>query len=255
MAEKKRRNIDDINNALRPRMRSLAHGVGGVTVVLPPHTHAASQITLDPNSDIGGYLDAFDVQTGMEELDTEKLARSGAQPMLGALDMNHFDVDNVLDLEVEGDVNMTGATGNLNMAGGVGFAILNLVRRITMAGIGLIENVLKIDFTGSGIGDGVIDQPRVIHMAGDDDDNEARIDGLERVVFNDEPSKSVVDYPSVVKFNPNVAPGDQAYTPGQVGWSTLERTLVADVDGFDSSDEVKIALGWTVFQCVDGTAE
>ena len=93
--------------------------------------------------------------------------------MLGALDMNHFDVDNVLDLEVEGDVNMTGATGNLNMAGGVGFAILNLVRRITMAGIGLIENVLKIDFTGSGIGDGVIDQPRVIHMAGDDDDNEA----------------------------------------------------------------------------------
>lgn len=89
---KRERTIDQTYNALRPRLRNLAKGVGGVTVVIPAHTHAASQISFDPNTDDGGYLDAFDVQTALEELDFEKLARSGVQPMLGSLDMNGFNI-------------------------------------------------------------------------------------------------------------------------------------------------------------------
>jgi hypothetical protein len=56
-------------------------------------------------------------------LSDEKLARDGSQTMLGALDMNHFDVANADDIEAEGtvtvaeDLAMTGAAGLANVSG------------------------------------------------------------------------------------------------------------------------------------------
>jgi len=109
-----------------------------------------------------------------------------------------------------------------------------------------IDNILNAHVVG-GVGDGVIDGVRVIHMAGDDDDGEARIDGLERTIFNDEPTKSVIENPSVVKFNPAVtADADTTPALGQLSYDTQERTLVTYVtaDGCVSFD-----VSW---HCVGG---
>lgn len=212
--------------AARRRLQTLGTAQIPAPVTITAHRHHASEIDVTPNDTTGGLMAADDVQEALEEHDVEKLARSGVQPMLGNLDMGDFAIFDVL---------------NLTFMGGVGAAIVNLVRRITMTGIGLIEQVRKIDFTGSATGEGIIDQPRVIHMDGDDNDNEARIDGLERVVFNDEPTKSVIENPSTIEWNVAVTPGsDTTHTEGQTSWSDVEGVLQSDV----AVEDVRVTKGW-----------
>jgi hypothetical protein len=164
------RDIDAIYYALRPRLL----GLTTVAVAAPqppaPHTHSADEITFEPALNIAGD----DVQEGMEELDTENLARDGTQAMLGHLNMNGYQIYNIL---------------NLLVTGGLGSAIVSAVRVLT--------------------------------MAGDDDDNEARIQALERVIFNSEPTKSVIENPSRLEWNTNVTPGGHyAIETGRMSWST-----------------------------------
>lgn len=184
-----RGDIDTLRNALRPRM--LMQG-GGAPVAAPttiaPHTHSADQITAEPET-VTALLGGDDVQEDLEELGVEKLARSGEQPMLGSLDMNHFDVANVRDAEVESDLTMSGP-----------------------------------------VGEAVINGPRVVHLVGDHVDDEAKIDGLERVVFNAEPTASSIEAPSRLDMNVAVVAGvDYSPAEGRVSWDAVEGTLCAFV--------------------------
>ena len=145
----KRREIDRIYTALRPRLgRS---GGGGVyvppTVTIPPHTHSADQI----NSNASTLVAADDVQEAIEELDSEKLARSGVQPWVGPdpLDMDHFSVVNVDDADIEG----TATVG---------------------------EDVVLTE----GVGGAKVTGPRVLTMAGDEADGEGRIEAVNGIAFN-----------------------------------------------------------------------
>lgn len=228
MAKSKQKGIDGIYTALRPRLRNLAQGVGGVTVVIPAHTHAASQITFDPNTDLGGFIDAFDVQTGMEELDTEKLARSGAQPMLGALDMNHFNVDNVDNLEVETDASIG---DDLTVIGG----------DATISAGDLV-------FSGA-IGSAQAQNVRIIVMEGAATDDEAKIENLERLLFNNTDGYSVIDQVRRIKW---AVDGDDVADYGDFGWSAEEHmavvaTELADYDNPDPGTANAVwPMGWNV---------
>ena len=248
----KRRDIDRIYNAIRPRLNPKARTGAAVVGTLPAHTHSADQITSEEAGDIA----ATDVQDALAEVASEKLARDGSQTVTGDLDHDHHSLVNVHDADIEGTATVG---GEIVQTGPIGSATVQGTRKITMAGIGLIEAVLKLDFTGAGVGDGIIDQPRVIHMAGDDDDDEARIDGLERTVFNDEPTKSVIQNPSVVQFNPAVSAGvDTVHQEGQVGWDAVERTLVQDAEpaAYDSGTEhPRLSLGWAVINCINGSGD
>jgi len=204
--------VDSIYNALRPRMKNIA-GSGGLSTTVPPHTHHASTIVVDPEP-VDALLSADDSQEAHQELGMEKLARSGEQTWLGPqpLDMNHFDVSNVRDAEIESD---------LTMSGPVGQAIIN--------------------------------NPRVVHMAGDHVDDEAKVDGLERVVFNNEPTASSIESPSRIDLNVGVEAGiDYTATEGRVSWDTLEDVLVAYVAS--GAGVVVIALGWAASIAVNGSS-
>jgi hypothetical protein len=92
-----------------------------------PHTHPSEDIT-----HVGsGYIAANDVKEAIEELDNEKLARSGAQDMLGNLDMGGNEI---------GDLK------NLLFTGGVGAAFIDAVRTIYMTGAGEVFGVKLIEF-------------------------------------------------------------------------------------------------------------
>lgn len=246
--------IDAQYTAIRLRMTALSAAAAPPSNVVPPHGHAAANITFDETqSDSSGRMAADDVQEAIEELDSEKLARSGEQPMLGNLDMNHHDVNNVNDLEVEDDINMTGAGGNLTMSGANGSAQIVGVRQIEMVGDNGesdINGVRDISFVGD-VGEGVINQPRVIHMDGDDDDGEARIDGLEAVIFNDEPTKSYIDEVSRIKYNKLVEAG-VSYSAGEghSSWDTLEDILVVYVAS--GAAVVAVAFAWSVNMVMNG---
>jgi len=219
----KRRGRDFESNylAMRRRMQSLGTVVIPAPTTIGPHTHSADTITFEPYS----LLAADDVQEALQEHDDEKLARSGVQPMQGDLNMDDglgpWEIDNIK---------------NLNMSGGVGAAILNLVRRIVMTGIGWIENVKRIHFTG------------------DDVDGDALIDGLERVVFNNEPTKSLIQNPSAIQLNTAVTPGtDTSYLTGQLSWSDIEKTAQADL--FSGDYIVRGTLGWVFLRWSNGAGQ
>jgi hypothetical protein len=192
---------------------------------------------VDPEP-VDALLSADDSQEAHQELGMEKLARSGEQTWLGPqpLDMNHFSIDNIDDADIEG----TATVGeNIQMTGSIGTAIVNNVR--------------------------------VVHMTGDDGDSEARIDGLDRVVFNAEVTQGVVQDPSRIDFNAAVAVphesegaypggvGDYAAREGTVSWDAGEDTLVAHVvvgtqwvDDPVYEDKLRvapIALGWGMRVC------
>lgn len=173
--------------------------------------HPASSVTVTPYN----LLAATDVQVALQEHDDEKLARSGVQDMLGNLDMGGNEIQDTKDL---------------TFTGGVGDARIDDVRKIDMTGIGQIVDVKLLDMTGSAVGEGIIDDPRVIHMDGDHVDDEAKIDGLERVVFNNEPTASSIEEVSRVEYNTGVTAAS-SYTPaeGISSWDTLEDTLVVHV--------------------------
>jgi len=247
------RQIDRIVTAARPRIlqRGYSSGGSGGTGTIPAHTHPASAVSFEA----AGDLASTDVQNALEEVAEEKLARDGHQPMTGDLDLDHYDILNIFDAEVENDLTVR---RNIEMTGGVGFALINAVRRITMAGIGLIENVLKIDFTGAGVGDGVIDQPRVIHMDGAPADDEAKIDGLERIVFEGTDNASTIEQPNRIFFETtngdiDADVGTDADAEGHVGWSAEERMFSAITEdspyntgeGFVGKNAI-FPMGWVV---------
>jgi hypothetical protein len=71
----------------------------------PGASHTASEIINVPY----GHIASTNVQAALNELDDEKLARDGSQTMLGNLDMNHNNVNNVNNIEVEADATFSGA--------------------------------------------------------------------------------------------------------------------------------------------------
>ena len=197
--------------ATRRRLQSLGTVIVPAPTTIPPHTHHAIEIISEPEP-VTALLDGVNVQEVEEELGYEKLARSGEQPWLGPdpLDMNHFDVTNVADAEIESDLTMSGP-----------------------------------------VGEAIVNGPRVIHMAGDHVDDEAKVDGLERVVFNNEPTASSIEQPSRVDLNIGVEAG-VSYTAaeGRVSWDTLEDVLVAYVAS--GAGVVAVALGWGAVIAANG---
>ena len=197
--------------ATRRRLQSLGTVIVPAPTTIPPHTHHAIEIISEPEP-VTALLDGVNVQEVEEELGYEKLARSGEQPWLGPdpLDMNHFDVTNVADAEIESDLTMSGP-----------------------------------------VGEAIVNGPRVIHMAGDHADDEAKVDGLERVVFNNEPTASSIEQPSRVDLNIGVEAG-VSYTAaeGRVSWDTLEDVLVAYVAS--GAGVVAVALGWGAVIAANG---
>jgi hypothetical protein len=115
-----------------------------------------------------------------------------------------------------------------------------------------IDDIKSARFSGA-VGEGLIDLPRVIHMAGDHTDDEAKVDGLERVVFNDEPTASSIEVVSRIETNTGVEAGvDYTAAEGTVSWDTLEDVLIAYVAS--GSGVVVLALGWAATIAMNGAA-
>jgi hypothetical protein len=185
----KRRDIDATYNALRPRLGKISvSGGGSGSTTLPAHTHAASVITVVA----AGNIAADDAQEALEELDSEKLARDGTQTMLGDLDMNHYDIINIVDADIEGnatvglDIIQTGPEGSARITGNRG-----------------------LDMSGSNSAEGVIEGPRVISMQGFEAEAEARIEDVKAVAW-----VAVTPTPEV----------------GRMAWDETEDTIVVFVD-------------------------
>jgi len=144
------------------------------------------------------------------EISPGYLIIDGSRTMTGALNMGHHSIVDADDADIEG----TATVGeDVTLTEGVGGAIVSGVRKL--------------------------------HLAGDDADGEALIDGAERIQFNNEPTKSVIENPSTVEFNAAVTPGtDTTYGEGQVSWSDVEHTLVADAD----RSAARFPLGMTVLR-------
>lgn len=211
-----------------------------------PHTHHDSEITHTP----AGFIAGDTVEEALNELDDEKLARSGAQPMLGDLNMNNNDILNVYNLFFSGPVGqaiidavrtiyMTGAgeiTGVklIDMSvSGAGEGVIYEVRHINMNGIGRVDDIREGLYFDSNPGEGLIDGPRLINMEGNDFDLEARIQNLNRIGWN----TTVVS--------------DDNYTPeeGRESWDETENDLVTYIQSGTDPQVVKIALGWDVLMC------
>lgn len=206
--------------------------------------HPATAIT----NTAAGLIAATTVQAALNELDGDKLARSGEQTWVGPskLDMNHFGVDNIDDADIEGTATVGEDVIFTEGAGGAKVTDLRALDfKSTATGEALITGVRGANFNQAVQGEGVIDQPRAIHMAGDDDNNEARIDGLERAKFNNEPTKSVIEGPSRLEWNTGVEAG-VSYTAaeGQASWDNVEDTMVVWVAS--GAGLVAVAVGWAV---------
>jgi len=211
---KKRGDIDADYHAIRARLSSLGTVSLSNPSTIPPHVHSAEEVTFEPTEGViaDSYLAGDDVQEVLEEIDSEKLARSGVQPMLGDLNMNENNIDNTVHIDIG---------GNTTMDGGVGSAIISA--------------------------------PRVISMAGDKANDEAKIENLERVVFNNEPTASQIENPSRLDMNVGVEAG-VSYTPtvGRVSWDSLEDTLVMYVQS--GAVLVAVIVGWAVKLAANGDA-
>ncbi len=229
-----KRDIDAIYVALRPRLLGLSTATAPATVVtVAPHTHSSEQITHE--NPIGGIA-GTDVEEVIEELDSEKLARDGSQTMLGDLPMNSNAIGGIKNLTITG----TAADGQVN-----GVVDLHIVGT---APNGQIDGVIDLTFSG-GVGDGVIASARIITMAGDDDDGEARIQNVERIIFNNEVTKSLIQLCSVIEYNIAVTPGtDRTLGEGKASWSDLERGFMVDM--VSGATVLAVALGWGVVMCV-----
>ncbi len=228
-----KRDIDAIYVALRPRLLGLSTAtVAAAPTVIAPHTHSSDVIT---HTGIGGIA-AVDVEEAIEELDSEKLARDGSQTMLGDLPMNSNAIGGIKNITITG----TASNGQIN-----GVVDLHIVGT---APNGQIDGVIDLTFSG-GVGDGVIASARIITMAGDDDDGEARIQNVERIIFNNEVTKSLIQLCSVIEFNIAVTPGtDHTLGEGKAGWSDLERGFMVEM--VSGAAVLAVALGWGVVMCV-----
>ena len=221
--------------ATRRRLQSLGTVIVPAPTTIPPHTHHAIEIISEPEP-VTALLDGVNVQEVEEELGYEKLARSGEQPWLGPdpLDMNHFSIDNADDLEVEGtatvreDVVLTG-----------------------IAGLAKVTGAREVTFVPGAVAEATVNNVRVAHFVGDHVEDEAKIDGLERVVFNAEPTASSIEQPSRMDLNIGVEAGvDYTAAEGRVSWDTLEDVLVAYVAS--GAGVVAVALGWGAVIAANG---
>jgi hypothetical protein len=124
---KKRGDIDADYHAIRARLSTLGTVEVSNPTTIPPHVHGADEIDFEPTQGVisGQQLAGDDVQEVCQELDQEKLARDGTQTMLGDLNMNEHDINNIVHVDIG---------GNTNMNGGVGSAIVQNPRTIAMAG-------------------------------------------------------------------------------------------------------------------------
>lgn len=235
MAQKERGDIDAEYHAIRARLKNFGTG-GSPSLTVPPHTHSADQITYNPGAET---IAGDDVQEVGDELGIEKLARDGSQTMLGDLPMNAFAINIVK---------------NIHMDAAMGQAIIDGLHALTFdataVGEADITSVRDISFAGI-VGEGVIQCPRVIHMCGDHVDDEAKIDGLERAVFNNEPTASSIEMPSRLEMNIGVTAGS-SYTAGEgkLSWDTLEDAMIMYVAS--GAGLVAVALGWAVMQAMNG---
>lgn len=127
MAGLKKREIERIYTAIRPRLKLTATLAGGGSSAgtVPPHTHSADQISNEAAGDVA----STDVQNAIEELAEEKLARDGHQPMTGSLDLDGFDIENVYTLFLTGaalidgaeTIQMTGPSSSILSLGDIEF--------------------------------------------------------------------------------------------------------------------------------------
>ena len=227
--------IDAIYHAIRARWKTIGGAAPAAgPVVVAPHTHSADQITSEP----AGNLAGDDVQEVEEELDSEKLARDGSQTMLGDLPMNANSITGAKNVHVTG----TAPDGQVD-----GVIDLHI---IGAAPNGQIDGVIDLTFSG-GVGNAVIALARIITMAGDDADGEARIQNVERIIFNNEITKSLIQLLSVAEYNPAVTPGtDRTLAEGKTSWSDLERAFMVDLPS--GASVLAIALGWGATVCVNG---
>lgn len=108
------------------------------------------------------------------------------------------------------------------------------------------------DLTMDGaVGVARVSSPRVISMAGDHADDEAKVENLERVVFNDEPTASSIEKPSRIEYNVGVTAGaDYSAAEGKSSWDDLEDTLVVYVAS--GAAMALVAVGWVVKLAVNG---
>jgi hypothetical protein len=227
----RRGDVDSQRRAFIPRIPSSdasSEPAVDTPVTIPPHTHDLSVITATP-------LDALAGTTGQEqvyELLSEKLARDGSQEMLGALDMDHHSINNIDDADIEGtatiaeDITMTGASGLARATG-----------------------LREVSFNPAATGEATVNNARVVHMLGADEDSEALIDGLERVAFNSAPAASVVDNPSRIDFNAAVVSADYSALisgGGTVAWDALERDFVAWIEE-PGSTLLRVPFGWAAW--------
>lgn len=199
--------IDAIYKALRPRLELAAGSFQtSVPTTVAPHTHHAREIELEPAGvEWTGYVAADDVQEGVEEHDDEKLARSGVQPM----------------------------RGNLDMDDGLGpWPIINLLNLIFTGGAGQarIDDARALNFKGATVGEDQVTNCRAVHMIGDDADNEARVDGLDRVKFHATETQAIIEDPARAEWQTGVTPGtDYTAAEGIQSWSDVEGTMVVNV--------------------------
>lgn len=127
----KRRGRDFESNylAMRRRMQSLGTAVIPAPATIGAHTHHAREIVSDPFD----LTAADDVQEAIEELNTEKLARSGVQPMLGDLNMNSFFIYEIDALKFEL------APENSPVEGALQWADTSGIERLVMTGSGGVQ--------------------------------------------------------------------------------------------------------------------
>jgi hypothetical protein len=132
MSTKRRgRDFESLYQAFRRRMESLGSAAIPTPSTIGAHTHHAREIVSDP-FDLTG---ADDVQESIEEHDTEKLARSGVQPMLGNLNMNTFYIYDIGALQFDKDTVVAKVDGGLQWADAAG------VERLVMTAAGDSGNV------------------------------------------------------------------------------------------------------------------
>lgn len=210
-------------------------GSGGGTTVITKVVQTASiwvsesdgdpreqcgEIEFDIATPTGGFT--LTVAAGVAQIGLQPihLLLDGTRPMQADLDMDDGNGPwSIFDLK------------NLTFSGGVGAAIVNLVRTITMTGVGLIQAVRKLDFTGSAVGEGIVDQPRVIHMDGVEADSEGRVDGLEGIIYNATTTVGYARNQGRIEWQTGVTPGtDYTKTIGFQSWDDVERTMVVYVE-------------------------
>lgn len=135
MRDRKGRDFESTYLAMRRRMNTLGTAVIPAPVTIAAHRHHASEIDFTPNDTTGGLLSADDVQEALEEHDTEKLARSGVQPMLGNLNMNTFYIYDIGQLRFDQD------TVTAHVDGGLTWADDSGIERLVMTAAGASGNV------------------------------------------------------------------------------------------------------------------